>query len=137
MGWLTRLKRRQSPRAPLEVAKASIEAINTRAWDALADLLADDFHFKDGHSHRVDGPEAYLAAIRNLVSEVPDFELRIDSYDVEQDVVIMRGSSYAAPHSFRTAAVWRLGVVEGRITYLHNFRANSNLRLYRYARGRP
>jgi len=137
MGWLRNFRERMNPRKPAEVARASVEAINSRNWQQLADLLSVDFYFLDGPGYRIDGKDRYLVAIRDLIAEAGDFHLEIDDIEIEDGVVIMRGRSHASSHSHRTAAIWRLLVVDGKIAYLHNFRANSNTRLYKFATKGP
>lgn len=134
MGWLRNLHRRISPATPLEIVQASIAAINSRDWGELAEILAEDFRFEEGE-YRIEGRDAYLAAIKAMVADAADFQLLVDDYEVNGNQVTARGSSHATSHRFRTAAVWRLGVVQGKVAHLRSFRASNHARLASYALG--
>jgi hypothetical protein len=119
---------------PRDTALASLAAVNRRDWAQLRALLADDFFYLDGEENRIESADRFIASLRCLVRDAPDFRVDIDSFEDAGRMVYMRGRTVSSDARFRSRSMWRTKVERGRLVCLENFRPGSNnLPLDRYA----
>jgi hypothetical protein len=119
---------------PRDTALASFDAVNRRDWRHLRALLADSFFYVDGDHNKIESPDRFVASLRGLVRDVPDFRIDIDSFEDAGRIVYMRGRTVSSDARFRSRSMWRTKVERGRLVCLEDFRPGSNnLRLGRYA----
>jgi hypothetical protein len=118
---------------PRQTANASVDAVNRRDWPRLRTLLIDDFFFTDGEDNRIESADRYVASLRAMIDEAPDFRLDIDSFEAAGSMVYMRGRTVSENRRFSSQAMWRAKVERGRLVCLENYRPTNSLRLSKYA----
>ena len=126
IGWMRK-------RHPRDTALATVEAVNRRDWEGLRALLADDFFYLDGEANRIDTPDRFVASLRGLVGDAPDFALEMDSVEEAGSMVYMHGRTVSDDFRFRSRSMWRAKVEHGRMRCLENFRFANAAQLAKYA----
>jgi hypothetical protein len=132
MGWGRTLRAWFLGLPPERLALASIEAVNDRDWDALRQMLVEDFEYFDREGNRVPSPEGFIAALQGLLEAAPDFRLEVDACRGAGSRVVMRGRMVSANAQVRSESVWRMDTRRGRIRCLESYHANERMRLHRY-----
>ncbi len=137
MGWGRTLRDSLMGPAPEQLARASIEAVNSRDWVGLRRLLAKDFEYFDRDGNRVASPEGFIAALQGLLQTAPDFRLELDACRSAGSRVVMRGRMVSANLRVRSESVWRMDTRRGRIRCLESYHLNERMRLHRYGPSAP
>jgi predicted ester cyclase len=85
------------PQANRELVRRYFEdVINQRDWDALAEIVADEYMehavapFGQEEPGRVDGPSATRASLEWLIMQYPDMQMTIEALLAEGDTVVAR-----------------------------------------------
>ena len=92
---------RNITRAPLEVARASFKAYETKDRAALEEILADDFHFTSPLDNALDR-ETYLEICWPNSGEITNFEYQVQIEDGERAFVVYEASTKSGKR-FRNA----------------------------------
>jgi ketosteroid isomerase-like protein len=100
----------------VSVVAAFNEAINARALDALAELMAPSHRFIDSSGASVDGRDACIEAWRGFFDTFPDYRNHFEEItDAGDGVVVVRGWSACSFAPLDGPAEWRAVVSGGRV----------------------
>jgi hypothetical protein len=125
LGWM----RKHHPR---DTALGTVDAVNRRDWEQLQSLLDNDFFYVDGEANRIETPDRFIASLRGLVADAPDFTIEVDSVEDAGSMVYMHGRTISEDFRFRSHSMWRARIAHGRMQCLENFRATNAMRLTKY-----
>ncbi|WAT18873.1 nuclear transport factor 2 family protein [Aurantiacibacter sp. MUD11] len=98
-----------------------VDAVNSRDFDAMSDMLHDDFSFIDSRGYRISGRENCIAAHKAFFELEDSFSFHIDNYTMRDDLVLMRGHSKARDPRLASARLWTARVRDGKMLFWQNF----------------
>lgn len=108
--------------------RAVVRALNLREYDALGEVLRDDFRFLDTAGSPVNGRDGFVAALKELHRIVPDLEVLVDDVSEQEGELLLKGRLHSpSDPDFRSESLWRAKIDNGRVSELQAFRKSNSL----------
>jgi len=114
-----------SPRDPLRIVRAFVEAINPQSAEEIARLMSEDHLFVDSGGMHVQGREKMQAGWQGYFRMVPDYTITIEETFVKGSVVVLLGTAQGtyttggplnAENRWQTPAAWKAVIRAGLVS---------------------
>ena len=102
-----------------------VRMLNERRYDALADILAEDFVFLDTAGSPIRGREPFLEAMREVHRQAPDIRIEVDEEFEQEGDVLTKGRLVSAEPDYRSESLWRIKFAGDKVSEIQAFRDNN------------
>lgn len=94
-------------KSSLQTVKTFIDAMNSRDFAVVEDLLADDFRLIDNTERELSGKAPCFALLKRVAELAPDYQLHVESLVRHGADILVSGWSESTSRELASATQWR------------------------------